>query len=136
MAPLLKDAVDQAVDIAKVAAPMQAGSWISNPDAVSKFIEVVAKKIHDLKTNPSADTTKDVSLEFLGNDAKKCVKAWVNGWVNEWEEKINAVGDDAQLANIDLQNMLQKQQQTLQLMANISKLLEDTEMSVIRKIGG
>jgi len=45
-------------------------------------------------------------------------------------------GDDAQLANVDLQNILQKQQQTLQLMSNVSKMLHDTAASVIRKIGG
>lgn len=52
------------------------------------------------------------------------------------EERLNSVGDDAQLANVDLQNMLQKQQQTLQMMSNISKMLHDTAMSIIRKIGG
>lgn len=51
------------------------------------------------------------------------------------EDKLNSVGDDAQLANIDLQNALQKQQQLVQMMSNISKLLSDTAMSVIRKIG-
>jgi hypothetical protein len=45
------------------------------------------------------------------------------------------MGDEAQLANIDLQNMLQKQQQTIQMMSNISKVLHDTAMAVIRKIG-
>lgn len=55
--------------------------------------------------------------------------------VGEWEEKLQSVGDDAQLANIDLQNMLQKQQQTLQTISNVSKMLHDTAMSVIRKIG-
>ncbi len=53
-----------------------------------------------------------------------------------WEEKLSSVGDDAQLANVDLQNMLQKQQQTLQQMSNISKMLHDTAMAIIRKIGG
>jgi hypothetical protein len=52
------------------------------------------------------------------------------------DEKLNTVGDDAQLANLDLQNILQKQQQTLQMMSNISKMLYDTAMSVIRKAGG
>jgi hypothetical protein len=46
------------------------------------------------------------------------------------------VGDDAQLANVDLQNTLQKQQQTLQTLSNISKALHDTAMAVIRKMGG
>ena len=47
-----------------------------------------------------------------------------------------ALGDDAQLANVDMQNMLQKQQQTMQMMSQISKQLHDTSMAVIRKIGG
>jgi hypothetical protein len=53
-----------------------------------------------------------------------------------WEEKLDAIGDDAQLANVDLQNILQKQQQTLQMMSNISKMLYDTAQAVIRKPGG
>jgi hypothetical protein len=56
--------------------------------------------------------------------------------IKHWEEKLNSIGDDAQLANVDLQNMLQKQQQTLQMMSNVSKTLHDTAMSVIRKMGG
>ena len=51
------------------------------------------------------------------------------------EEKLNSIGEDAQLANIDLQNTLQKQQQTIQMLSNISKALHDTAMAVIRKIG-
>jgi hypothetical protein len=53
-----------------------------------------------------------------------------------WESRLQALGDDAQLANVDLQNMLQRQQQTLQMMSNISKMLYDTAQSVIRKMGG
>jgi hypothetical protein len=56
--------------------------------------------------------------------------------ISKWEEKLNSIGDDAQLANVDLQNILQKQQQTLQMLSNISKMLHDTAMSVLRKIGG
>ncbi len=51
------------------------------------------------------------------------------------EDKLESVGDDAQLANIDLQNQLQKQQKTIQSMSDDSKMLHDTAMSVIRKIG-
>jgi len=60
----------------------------------------------------------------------------VEAEIKRWEERLNSLGDDAQLANVDLQNILQKQQQTLQMMSNISKMLHDTAMSVIRKIGG
>ena len=55
--------------------------------------------------------------------------------VEDLEEQLSSMGDEAQLANIDLQNMLQKQQQTIQMMSNISKVLHDTAMAVIRKIG-
>ena len=55
--------------------------------------------------------------------------------IAHWEEELNTIGDDAQLANIDLQNMLQKQQQAVQTMSNVSKMLHDTAMAVIRKIG-
>ena len=56
-------------------------------------------------------------------------------YINELEESLATTGDDAQLANIDLQNILQKMQQTLQTISNVSKLLHDTAMAVIRNIG-
>lgn len=48
----------------------------------------------------------------------------------------NTADESSQMANVDLQNALQKQQQTLQTMSNVSKMLHDTAMAVIRKIGG
>lgn len=60
----------------------------------------------------------------------------VDSLIKEWEEMLATLGDDAQLANVDMQNVLQKQQQTMQMMSNISKTLHDTAMAVIRKIGG
>ncbi len=44
-------------------------------------------------------------------------------------------GDDAQRAALDMQSALQKQQQTLQMLTNIAKAMNDSKMSVIRKIG-
>ncbi len=55
--------------------------------------------------------------------------------IKQWEEELAQVGDDAQLANIDLQNALQKAQQTVQTMSNVSKLIHDTSTAIIRKIG-
>jgi hypothetical protein len=55
--------------------------------------------------------------------------------IKKWEGELSGLGDDAQLANIDLQNMMQKQQQTIQMLSSISKVLHDTAMAVIRKIG-
>jgi hypothetical protein len=54
--------------------------------------------------------------------------------LSEWEERLKTVGDDAQLANVDLQSMLQKQQQALQMMSNISKTMHDTMMSIINNM--
>jgi hypothetical protein len=42
--------------------------------------------------------------------------------------------DQAQLANMDLQNLLHKQQQIVQILSNISALLADTEMGIIRNM--
>ena len=44
--------------------------------------------------------------------------------------------NDAQLANIDMQNMLQKRQQFMQMLSQISKMLHDTAMAVIRNMKG
>jgi hypothetical protein len=66
--------------------------------------------------------------------ASASAEEWEN-YVKDLEDQLSALGDDAQLANIDLQNALQKQQQTLQTMSNVSKMLHDTAMAIIRKIG-
>ena len=63
-------------------------------------------------------------------------KAGLDAYIEGLDQKLSSVGDDAQLANVDLQNILQKQQQTIQLMSNISKMLHDTALAIIRKIGG
>ncbi|MCH8203246.1 MAG: hypothetical protein IH996_09085 [Proteobacteria bacterium] len=65
----------------------------------------------------------------------RAVATRIDAEIVKWEQKLSAAGDDAQLANIDLQNMLQKQQQTLQTISNVSKMLHDTAMAIIRKIG-
>jgi hypothetical protein len=46
--------------------------------------------------------------------------------------QMQSPGDDAQLANVDLQNVMQRSQQNLQMMANIAKTMNDTAMAVIR----
>jgi hypothetical protein len=56
--------------------------------------------------------------------------------IARWEECLATLADDSQLANINLQNMLQKQQQTLQMLSNVSKALHNTTMGIIRNIGG
>jgi len=43
--------ISQAVEIAKAGMPMTSGSLISSPDAVAKFLEIVATKLENLR-NP------------------------------------------------------------------------------------
>jgi hypothetical protein len=54
MPPLTDDAVKLAVEITIASVPLSSGTWIANPDAVAKFVEVVAKKINELKLSPDA----------------------------------------------------------------------------------
>ena len=56
--------------------------------------------------------------------------------LKDWEEQLETVGDDAQLANLDLQNYMQRLQQNLPTLSNMSKTSHDTAMAIIRKIGG
>ena len=60
----------------------------------------------------------------------------IEAYIKDLEEKLNEVGEDQQLAQIDLQNKLQYSQQLLQTLSNVSKMLYDTMMAIIRKIGG
>ncbi|MBY9019664.1 MAG: hypothetical protein KGD67_01305 [Candidatus Lokiarchaeota archaeon] len=78
------------------------------------------KKIFPRLTVEEFDVAKFVALQKL---------------LDKWEEELQDVGDDAQLGNIDMQNMLEKQQQTIQTLSNVSKMLHDTSMAIIRKIG-
>ncbi len=52
---------------------------------------------------------------------------------DDWNEQgfLNGVGDDTQLANLNLQDQLQKQERTTQLISNIMKLLHDTAKAQI-----
>ena len=68
-------------------------------------------------------------------DLGSASKEEMEGYIKDLDEQLSAVGDDAQLANIDLQNALQKQQQTLQTISSVSKMLHDTAMAIIRRIG-
>lgn len=77
-------------------------------------------------------------IKDLNNKAKNLAgsdKGKIEKLIRTKENELQKLGEDAQLANVDMQNHLQKMQQTLQMMSNISKQLHDTAMAVIRKIG-
>jgi len=68
-------------------------------------------------------------------DLDSASKEQLENYIADLKQQLLTIGDEAQLANIDLQNALQKQQQTLQQVSNISKMFGDSAMAVIRKMG-
>jgi hypothetical protein len=119
-----RDPAFQISTAAQIPAP---GIFFSNLPAAHKDESgIKAKELADKLRPGNLDLKK--SVDDLKNSFQEEIK--------KREEELNSVGDDAQLANVDLQNILQKQQQTLQMMSNISKMLYDTAQSVIRKMGG
>jgi len=56
--------------------------------------------------------------------------------IRDWEQRLNEIGEDGQLANVDMQNWLQKVQQSLQMLSNVSKIQHDSAMSIIRNMKG
>lgn len=125
-----------------------------------KFVTTSASKLGLSETEPAdvsaivqwvlresyMETSKD--LQFYAdkirfyNELKKAIRdeqtkalERLDAYIACMEQMLASVGDDAQLANVDLQNKLQQQQQTLQTMSNISKMLHDTAMAIVRKIG-
>lgn len=83
---------------------------------------------------------KNTLRVFIGNlrkvrsGAELSLQREISNLIAELESQLQTAGDDAQLANIDLQDALQRQQQTLQTISNVSKMLHDTAMAIIRKI--
>lgn len=50
------------------------------------------------------------------------------------EEELAALGDDTQLATLDLQKVMEEQQRMLQMLSSINKMMYDTAMAIIRNI--
>ena len=119
---------DPALHIAASGQIPDPGSFFSKTSSLEKGTSGIAKSEIADKLKPGSNLDLKSSSAGLEKTFQEEIK--------KWEEKLNSVGDDAQLANVDLQNTLQKQQQTLQMMSNISKMLYDTSQSVIRKMGG
>ena len=104
--------------------------------------EKISTMIKDAKPISEINTMWEIFVEGLvesnppaSSGSKIETMKEFDEYIEKLEEQLASAGDDAQLANIDLQNVLQKQQQTLQTMSNVSKILHDTALAVIRKIG-
>ena len=107
----------------------------SIPDPTGTTREPLSIDISRLTSASRAQTADTGPLQWMAPEVISRGYADTQVQIAAIQEQLSSVGDDAQLANIDLQNALQKQQQTLQTMSNVSKMLHDTAMAVIRKIG-
>lgn len=106
-------------------------AWVDSASRAREASERLAAALREALENEGEDR---IGRELVELD--ETLQATLSRLQRHLEERLNAIGDDAQLANVDLQNVLQKQQQTLQMLSNISKMPHDTATAVIRKIGG
>jgi len=88
------------------------------PELVKELAELAGK--YDFEF--TLDELSDAELEAVAGGATV-------------EENLSKAGDDAQLANIELQNVLEKSQQVIQTLSNVSKMVHDASVAVTRKIG-
>lgn len=83
----------------------------------------------DNPTNPDQAASDGTAV---GSQRMLSTAKDIEGYIEDLENQLNSVGEDAQLMNADLQNQLQRAQQTMQMMSNMSKVMHETAMAVIR----
>jgi hypothetical protein len=93
---------------------------------------------------PGGDPEAVIGFKFYTPDSAGSVEIPLHGIVRETttrendvedlEEQLNSIGDDAQFADIDLQEVLEKQQQIIEILSRTSQNLSDMTMSVIRNM--
>ena len=116
----------------------KSGIDLCNQDADAQA--ALAKLFDDLAGQyvPADQDLALISYELCIPERVPCAETstfeQLDALIKEWESRLNSIGDDAQLANVDMQNWLQKAQQSLQTLSNVSKQNHDTIMSIIRNI--
>jgi hypothetical protein len=59
----------------------------------------------------------------------------MDAYIADLQNMLASTGEDMQFAQLELQNMTQRQQQVMNVLSNLSKTLHETSMAIIRKIG-
>lgn len=67
-------------------------------------------------------------------DSRTMDKVALDAYITNLRKRLSNSEDEAQLANIDLQKTVQKQQQMMDIMSNIAKMMNDTAKSVIHNM--
>ncbi len=92
-----------------------------------KTVDVLTIVVSSSHSRPGTDNT----LQWV---KKRMDRAALQEQIRIVERRLSAARKDAQLANMDLQNVVQKQQQSLQFLTNIMKALHDIAMTTIRNM--
>jgi hypothetical protein len=101
--------------------------------ALASQVNAANNLARELRSDSASEAMLEVGSAVVALEAQTDA---VQAKMAEFEETLNTVGDDAQLANVDLQNILQKQQQMFQMLSNIIKTLHDTATTAIRNLKG
>ena len=99
------------------------------PDMAAYLMKITREEVEKARNAPDPIPTDGSAL-----DAQRTMStvAELEAYIERLEDSLNSVGEDAQLMNVDLQNYLQKAQQTMQTMSNLLKVAHDTSMAIIR----
>jgi len=101
----------------------------------NRDLQFYAAKIRYMNEQKQAIRNYLQSLrEMQDGVSSRAVLEDIRNAIDAAEEKLRSIGDDAQLATIDLQGALEKKQQVIQILSNVSKSLHDTATAVIRNI--
>lgn len=107
------------------------------PGSTEIGAEVENQKTLLLANNPypkaALDLTKNPPAMVATNEHCTNIDQ-MDAYIEDLENKLSSLEDDAQLMNINLQSVLEKQQELISTLSNIGKLLHDTAMAIIRKI--
>ncbi|MCK5689842.1 hypothetical protein KAI87_11260 [Myxococcota bacterium] len=111
-------------------------SATGNADASAFLGELEAYSGIQSEKHHAAENAQEVARSEMGAQAKSAQTfEQLESYIKSLEEDMNSIGDDAQLANITLQQSLHKQQHTLQMLTNLSKVMHDMAMAIARKTG-
>lgn len=139
---LLASLRDGIADVNKRAAAVRAAALDADPTSLSPVEEGrVADEVPVALVDALADGLRDhsavVDAPVTTDDEARADRLLVrfetlSKRLRVLLERLKAVGDDAQLANIDLQNALQQQQRALQTLSGILRATHDIAMNAIR----
>lgn len=107
-------------------------------EAVRAELNEPSAKSHpiSMKTLVVATKPRRGKKPVVSGKTKTMSAAHWDAYADALEQKLQAAGDDAQTSQLMLQDALQKQMQTMQMLSNLSKSLHDTAKAIIDNMKG